>query len=284
MNAEDLARLELAKRAYRSTEPRASEVQRGVRKARLGLQRPRLRSTWLTKTVVACVLAMGGLAYAKPQALGELVQTALRSTPSGSKHEGASGLAPAPAALVPPRKAPATQPAQSPRANATPVAAAPVAAPQVVEPARVAPVVAAAKAVNAPRAAQPTEVPVVLAEEAPLARNASTPSGKRAASAGSFPDASASKGAQSPQQVTDWGRVGSALAKGDETQALAVLNELSESEDRRTRDKADLGRAQLMMSNGNRDKACATARSLTNRGAGSRIERQAQVLLKGCNR
>lgn len=288
MNAEDLARLELAKRAYRSTEPRASEVQRGVRKARLGLQRPRLRSTWLTKTVVACVLAMGGLAYAKPQALGELVQTALRSTPSGPKHEGASGLAPAPAALVPPRKAPATPPAQSPRANATPVAAAPVvaqaAAPQVVEPARVAPVAAAAKAVSAPKAAQPTEVPVVLAGEAPLASNASTPSGKRAASAGSFPDASASKGAQSPQQVTDWGRVGSALAKGDETRALAVLNELSESEDRRTRDKADLGRAQLMMSNGNRDKACATARSLTNRGAGSRIERQAQVLLKGCNR
>lgn len=284
MNADDLARLELAKRAYRATEPRAAEVQRGVRKARLGLQRPRLRSTWLTKTVVACVLAMGGLAYAKPQALGELVQTALRSTPSGSKHEGPSGLAAAPAALVPPRKA---QPAQPPRANPAPAAAGPVVAktaPQVTEPARVAPVAAAAKAVSAPKAAEPAEVPVVLTEEAPLASNTSTPSGKRAASAGAFPDASASKGAQSPQQVTDWGRVGSALAKGDETRALAVLNELSESDDRRTRDKADLGRAQLMMSNGNRDKACATARSLTNRGAGSRIERQAQVLLKGCNR
>jgi hypothetical protein len=85
-------------------------------------------------------------------------------------------------------------------------------------------------------------------------------------------------------QVSSWGRVGSALAHGDESRALAALNQLSASDDRRTRDKADLGRAQLMMSNGNREQACATARSLMNRGAGSRIERQAQMLLKSCQR
>lgn len=287
MNADDLARLDLAKRAYRSTEPNAAEVQRGVRKARLGLQRPRARSTWLTKTVVAFALTMGGLAFAKPQGLGDLVQTALRSAPSGAKQATGSGPAAAPAALVPQRKAPLAQPAQAKAAPAALAQApvAPAAASTRATPIAAPKVASAPKAVPASEAPVPaSEAPVLAAEEAPVASNRPAPASKRAASAGAFPDASANKGTPSAQQVTDWGRVGSALAKGDETRALAVLNELSESEDRRTRDKADLGRAQLMMSNGNRDKACATARSLTNRGAGSRIERQAQVLLKGCSR
>jgi hypothetical protein len=84
--------------------------------------------------------------------------------------------------------------------------------------------------------------------------------------------------------VSDWGRVGQALARGEENKALAVLSELSESADQRTRDKADIGRAQLFMANGDRDGACTIARALTNRRAGSRIERQAQALLKSCAR
>ena len=91
MSAADLARLELAKRAYRAVEPSAAEVQRGVRRARLGLQRPRRRSTWLSKTLVAVVLAMGGLAYAKPQALGELVQAARHRGAAAPKQGGAGG-------------------------------------------------------------------------------------------------------------------------------------------------------------------------------------------------
>jgi hypothetical protein len=84
--------------------------------------------------------------------------------------------------------------------------------------------------------------------------------------------------------VSEWGRVGQALARGDEASALGALGKLSRSDDPRTRDKADLGRAQLMMAHGNRDQACALARSLTQRRSGSRIERQAQVLLKDCAR
>jgi len=89
---------------------------------------------------------------------------------------------------------------------------------------------------------------------------------------------------QDATAVSDWGRVGQALARGDETQALATLGELSHSDDQRTRDKADIGRAQLLMAHGNRDQACALARALTNRRAGSRIERQAQALLTSCTR
>jgi hypothetical protein len=84
--------------------------------------------------------------------------------------------------------------------------------------------------------------------------------------------------------VSDWGRVGQALARGDDSGALAALNGLAESGDQRTRDKADLGRAQLLMAQGNPEKACALARALTHRRAGGRIERQAQLLLKSCAR
>ncbi|MES1186497.1 MAG: hypothetical protein ABUL60_21980, partial [Myxococcales bacterium] len=86
MNAADLARLELAKRAYKAAEPRDAEVQTGVRRARLWLGRPRPRRTWFSKGLVLVVLAVGSLAYAKPQAAGELVEKVLRrDDTSGSK-------------------------------------------------------------------------------------------------------------------------------------------------------------------------------------------------------
>jgi mRNA-degrading endonuclease toxin of MazEF toxin-antitoxin module len=275
MNAADLARLELAKRAYRSTEPNTTEVQRGVRKARLALRRPRGRTTWLTKTVVGVVLAMGGLAYAKPRALGELVQTVLHSVSNAPKRDSGSGLAVAPAALVAERAG----------------IAAPVAPPAPIAGEQQADAELAVNAArNEPHPALAVREPAFRAK-APVAKGqpltsdtAPSPAAQQEepGSTSAFPDGAPGQATQ--PRVSDWGRVGSALARGDESRALAVLNQLSESEDRRTRDKADLGRAQLMMSNGNREQACATARSLTNRGAGSRIERQAQVLLKSCQR
>jgi hypothetical protein len=84
--------------------------------------------------------------------------------------------------------------------------------------------------------------------------------------------------------ATNWGRVGQALARGDQTQALSALNELSQSDDQRTRDKANLGRAQLLMSRGEREPACKLARSLSQGRAGSHIERQARALLVSCAR
>jgi hypothetical protein len=106
------------------------------------------------------------------------------------------------------------------------------------------------------------------------------------ASAATANDAAASNADASDDsesaQLSNWGRVGQALAHGDEASALTVLDQLSQSPDMRTRDKADLGRAQLLMAQGNREAACSLARSLTHRRAGGRIERQALALLKSC--
>jgi hypothetical protein len=265
MNAADLARLDLAKRAYRATEPTATEVQRGVRRARLGLRRPKERRRWFSKGLVMVVLAVGGLAYAKPQAMGELVSNLLQASSPRDKPPARGGSA---LAFVPPER--------PHHAAATVVQPLAVAAPNdklaAASDGALAPPLAekleALRAKPAPRAAAVTSA---SAAPASMPRAASTP----AASEGSLADAAS---------VSDWGRVGQALARGDEGKALAALSELSESADQRTRDKADLGRAQLLMANGNRDSACAIARSLTNRRAGSRIERQAQALLKSCTR
>lgn len=274
MNAADLARLELAKRAYRASEPNAAEVQRGVRKARLGLRRPRQRRAWFSKTLVGVVLAMGGLAFAKPQALSELVSGALEASSLSPKRSGALGGAATPAALTPPRNTPAPH-AQAPLAQA-PAAPLTAEAPLAVTPGE--PAKATSK--DAKRSLANGTKPTKLGAQPTAAEPAPQ---KLASSSGSFPAGSAdARSADQPGDVSDWGRVGTALAHGDEPRAMAVLSELSDSDDSRTRDKADLGRAQLMMSNGKRDEACATARSLTNRRAGGRIERQAQVLLKGC--
>jgi hypothetical protein len=262
MNAADLARLELAKRAYRATEPNATEVQRGVRRARLGLQRPKERRRWFSKGLVMVVLAVGGLAYAKPQAMGELVSSVLEA--SGARGQQSGRGHGAVAAL------PSGVPPAAPPGAASP-AVSPVAAPAAIDdaPAATAPSAArppsAAKLKAAPRVAPSPLAPVARPEQ-------ESPSGAD----------SASSAAADPRNVSDWGRVGQALARGDENKALAVLSKLSESDDQRTRDKADIGRAQLFMASGNADAACAIARSLTNRRAGSRIERQAQALLKSC--
>lgn len=263
MNAADLARLELAKRAYRATEPTATEVQRGVRRARLGLRRPKERRRWFSKGLVMVVLAVGGLAYAKPQAMGELVSNLLQASSPRDKPAGRGGSA---LALVPPET-----PRQAATAVAQPLtAAAPAGA-------------AASEGTLAPPPAEKLEAQ--RAKPAPRASafmptSAASPSAPRAVGAPAASESSSSDAVS----VSDWGRVGQALARGDEDKALAALSELSESADQRTRDKADLGRAQLLMANGNRDSACAIARSLTNRRAGSRIERQAQALLKSCTR
>jgi hypothetical protein len=272
MNGADLARLELAKRAYRAAEPSATEVQRGVRRARLGLRRPKERRRWFGKGLVMVVLAVGGLAYAKPQAMGELVTSALEAnrTPSKQLREGGN-VSPQPMESPSPAPGGSSQVA----AVAGPTVAPAVARPTLDEPAL-------------------TAFPPAPKPEAPRASSRLEPAPRVAASSPAVPSAplttAASQAAPADDRagetrsVSDWGRVGQALARGDENKALAALAELSESADQRTRDKADLGRAQLFMANGNRDGACALARALTNRRAGSRIERQAQALLKSCAR
>lgn len=269
MNAADLARLELAKRAFRATEPNATEVQRGVRRARLALQRPKARRRWFSKGAVMLVLAVGGLAYAKPQPLSDFVVSALGSHDVSIKHGAAPGTGAA-ALIAPHEPAPSgtdqrqVEPVLVPSVEPTPT---PVAEPTnvVAETTRV---VTSAKASGSPQA-------VRASVGAPAAAGRANAKVHADASIGAPTTANA---------VSDWGRVAQALAQGDETKALSALSTLSESGDRRTRDKADIGRAQLFMANGDHEGACALARDLIRRHAGGRIDRQAQAILKSCSR
>jgi cytoskeletal protein RodZ len=255
VNAADLARLELAKRAYRATEPNETEVQRGVRRTRLALQRPKQRRRWFGKGLVMVVLAVGSLAYAKPHAVLALISNALESSQNQGKQPAARGVA---ATLkLPEPAAPLQLPAAAPSEPASPSEPSePSATPAAVETTK-----------STARGATKRAVPAVVAAPSAEAAPEKAPSAPAAG-----------------DNVSDWGRVGQALAQGDESKALAVLSKLSGSEDPRTRDKADLGRAQLLLSHGESERGCALARELTHRRAGSRIERQAQALLKSCSR
>jgi hypothetical protein len=260
MNDADLARLTLAKRAYLAAQPSEAEVQTGVRRARLALRRAKPRRRWLSKGLVLVVLAMGGLAYAKPHALREWVSQVLERPNPGKALTSGHGAA-----------------AATTVAAATPQPAAPGAA-NAVAPARTEDRATAVQTTKA-------EAPAVAATR-PSHGSGGRVRGVSPASASHADDESASastKPAQ-PDAVSEWGRVGQALARGDEQAALAGLSELSTSDDPRTRDKADLGRAQLLLGHGNLDDACALARSLTRRHAGERIERPARALLKSCGR
>jgi hypothetical protein len=280
MNAADLARLELAKRAYKAAEPSDAEVQTGVRRARLWLGRPKPRRAWFSKGLVLVVLAVGSLAYAKPQVAGDLVEKALGRDGAGGKRLKSGIAVEAPvAALVQGRatkhlgralvpsigEAERATEATDARAVVAAQDAAPTAAPQAAASTRA--------AVASPQAASP-QAAAMRASLSP-ARPTALATAEPATTAEHAPPSGA---------VTDWGRVGQALARGDSAEALSALGELSESDDPSTRDKADLGRAQLLMAHGQPEKACTLARSLTHRRAGGRIERQAQLLLKGCGR
>jgi hypothetical protein len=263
MNAQDLARLELAKRAYRAAEPRAAEIQTGVRRARIWLRRPKPRRSWFSKGLVMVVLAVGSLAYAKPHELVELVTQALPMTPrpyepasrirAATPPPAEAGALTSPVEILPERRSAADErrvveaPAAPARVAAEPITPSAKRAPARPEPAR------------APDRPEAATLPELVTSVEPPVTAVSEP-------------------------ATEWGRVGQALARGDEQRALSALAELSESADLRTRDKADLGRAQLLRARGSEEEACALARSLTQRRAGSRIERQALLLLKGCTR
>jgi len=260
MSSADLARLELAKRAYQATQPREAEVSAGVRRARLALTRPKRRRAWFSKGLVLVVLALGSLAYAKPQAMGELIERASprKSESSGRLSAGVSreALAAAAQAGVLLRQAQSRSVALEAGREGSP------------EPAK---------------RAEPKTA------EARASATKLNPSRSRARSvevtqSTSVAEAVVATPASRASATTDWGRVGQALARGDNTEALSALGELSESDDQRTRDKADLGRAQLLMAHDEAEEACALARSLTHRRAGGRIERQAQLLLKSCKR
>lgn len=281
MTPADLARFELAKRAYKATQPNLAEVQAGVRRARLSLPRPKARRSWFSKGLVFVVLAIGSLAYAKPHALTDLVGDMLPRDRGGAKagHKPGAGVALPPVVA----NAPTSQGRASlQRATSLP---AELAAQPAPSPAAVAPSVK-------PR-------PTPLSSRTPSGSNAD---GVHQASKGESAAKSAAAGAPQTSAavanpansndaaaddadsatLSNWGRVGQALAHGDEASALTVLDQLSQSTDVRTRDKADLGRAQLLMAQGNTEAACSLARSLTHRRAGGRIERQALGLLKSC--
>lgn len=251
MNANDLGRLELAKRAFLATQPRTSEVQAGVRRARLALRRPKRRRGWFGKGLVLVVLAVGGLAYAKPHAVGEALATVLAraSAARGAARLGHELRASSKEARVA-SSTPASSSASSPtRAGALNQVA------------------------QTSSAAQP---------DPKLGADAGLRTTHPAARGASLPVRRGSKQVQ--ETVSEWGRVGQALAQGDETRALALLGELSESDEPRTRDNADLGRARLLLSHGEPAQACAIARSLSRRAANQNVRHQAEHLLEACER
>lgn len=258
MSAADLARLELAKRAYKATEPGEAEILAGVRRARLSLTRPKPRRAWFSKGLVFVVLAVGSLAYAKPQALGELIERALPQQDAAGNKRLLPGVA-----SVPAQAASQTSNGLRLRRSANTAHETAQLPPPVAGSAK--PAAARLPAVGSARSASALPNQGSSALVGSTARKEPAP-------------------AKPASAMTDWGRVGQALARGDNTEALSALSELSASDDQRTRDKADLGRAQLLMAHGEPDEACALARSLTHRRAGGRIERQAQLLLKSCGR
>jgi hypothetical protein len=216
--------------------------------------------------LVFVVLAVGSLAYAKPQALGELVEKVRprEAADTGKRLVRGPARAPVEAAL----RLDSAELAR--RALGTGASAnAATTRPETISG------VSEADAAPAPTRKRVADSGAARPRTSPPT---ASPSSQRAADAA---DAAAST---PPIVVSDWGRVGQALARGDNSGALTALNGLAESDDERTRDKADLGRAQLLMAHGNPEKACALARSLKHRRAGGRIERQAQLLLKSCGR
>jgi hypothetical protein len=248
--------------------------------------------------LVFVVLAVGSLAYAKPQALGELVEKVLpREAANAGKHLASGPASPPVEAAVrldgvkpsgghardagaSANSAPTRDDSQT-GTSAIAEAEAASAAEAVATPPSAAEAPRDSRATSASGKAQVQALSGAAAAAVP----ATAPRSKRPAAPGASAAGSSESPAGTPTiAVSDWGRVGQALARGDDSAALAALNGLSESDDQRTRDKADLGRAQLLMSHGDQDKACAVARSLTHRRAGGRIERQAQLLLKSCGR
>ena len=306
MNDADLARLNLAKRAYEAARPREAEVQTGVRRARLALRRPKASRKWLSKGLVLVVLAVGSLAYAKPHALGELVEQVLHPAASpGHGHASSGGGLPLPAPEARTFPQSAVQGAKPRSASDNQAATEAGDSESVAAPAaELAELGSSASAVNPSMeereagASEPSAPGAAGSQAAPRDSSrvaAGEHAGVRAVASNALggspaPVRSAAKGGKAPvstkeaDALSGWGRVGQALARGDEREALLSLNELAESDDPRTRDKADLGRAQLLLAHGNRDRACALARDLTQRHPGERVERQAQALLKSCSR
>jgi hypothetical protein len=267
MSEAELLRLKIALRAYRAAEPSAAEVQAGVRRARLALRRPVRRRLWLVKAVGMAVLAVGGLAYAKPRALGELVSQTWSAIAKRAPKRGLGS-----SAALAPRSSEQRALAPAPSAAVAPPTALPTAS-------------AASASVDSASLdwASVDSARVKAAVAAPTHRSRAVAGLTAPSEPGDAPASpSVSMPTAPPSGVSDWGRVGAALARGDEQAARQALTDLSASDDARTRDKADLGRAQLDMAAGKREAACSLLRSLTHRRAGGRIERQALALLRDC--
>jgi hypothetical protein len=275
MTPADAARLTLAKRAYEAARPNAAEVQAGVRRARLALRRPKLRRSFWSKGLVLVVLAIGSLAYAKPHQFSAMVEQVLRRASSGGP-AAKPGAAKSRPVLASARALPAPSPRDAEAAGQAPPAgfSSESAARDIeVESAQV----------EARESAQlEARGPAELEARGPAQPEARGPLASAKAAAQIAKGAAAKP--RSDAVVSEWGRVGRALASGDESTALAALSELGRSQDPDTRDKADLGRAQLLLARGNREAACSLARSLIERDARGRIQRQAWALVTSCAR
>ena len=287
MNAADLARLELAKRAYKATQAGEAEVQTGVRRARLALTRPKRRRNWFSKGLVFVVLAVGSLAYAKPNAIGEIVEKVLPRDDSNSKRGAGGRLAELAAPIEEAAKLGHARVNFEALGAATLKREVEVAGTAETSPLAAPEVEATTAGVDAPTkqgsksAARSTNTATSASSTNTARTNSALTAALAKDSAGSS-DTAANVATKTAPPTSSWGRVGRALADGNQSEALAALDLLSASGDERTRDKADLGRAQLLMSQGETTAACSLASSLTHRRAGSRIERQAQLLLKNC--
>lgn len=263
MSASDWARFQLARRAFHAVQPSASEVQSGVRQARLSLLRARPRRSWFGRGLVLVLLGVGGLAYAKPHLLGDLAAWVRRDASHGMTRGGARSGAPVSASVSAPVSAKGTTTTGSESARPTPRAAA------VSDPATT------GTAPTGERTRRP---------DGKVASTSLSPgrSDRRRLSVAPAAPVQPARASEPPETVPNWGRIGQALARGDEAQALAGLSELSESDDPLTRDKAELGRAQLLLARGDVDQACSLARSLTYRHADRHLQSQARLLLKSC--
>lgn len=290
MNAPKLSQLLLMQRAYRAVEPNVAEVQAGVRRARLALRQPRRTRTGRAKPLLLLVLGLSGMAYAYPSALRELTEPAAPALPHDRRGPSrGAGARPAPVveqqakqAAVSATLSPGTSAAATPAALTTPAADA---APPLAATAPSERPASAGDAPSVQEQAPKAELPAgsvrpVSAAAVGSARTQAAGVTDTAARAGGAGVATGGRGATASQ----WGSVRRALAHGNEQAALAALSSLARSIDPQTRDKAKLGRAQLLMARGEHTQACSLARELSEHCSDPRIERQAQGLLKSCTR
>jgi len=246
MSADEMSRMELARRAWQATAPSDDEVRRAVRRIRLSADSPRRGAVRRLPALAAAALVLGGaLAYAANGGYSALVDGG-----AGAREHSLRGGGP-PAAPVP------TADEHRSGVKAASPAVSPPAAPEPP-----APTPPHAAATGAPALQSPEPAPTAEAD-----RSAAQPSSASAvrASEGAAPARPSSRGAGAGSADSGWRQVGEALAAGDEARATRALNGLARDADPETRAKAELGLARLAASSGNCERARRLALSVARR-------------------